>query len=91
MATHIIRTHKQNFNAIKSRIKDFECIDNILDFKAEDTVYFDEWDDELNQLTQRRIEVMITYVLKDNFPGLAPGYGVFSFIFIRSGYIVEWN
>ena len=81
MKHHILKCWPSQFSLIGERRKLFELRINDRDFQEGDSVELVEWDPE-SKYTGRRILCKVGYVLREpsEFPGLIPGYCIWSII-----------
>ena len=79
MKTHELKTVQPHFNNILLGWKTFEIRKNDRDFKNGDTVILKEYDAQNNFFSGRKVTAEIENVITD-FPGLEPGYCIFSLL-----------
>ena len=75
---HRLKTWHDYFNAILNGNKLFECRKNDRDFKVGDTLILQEYIQEEKKYTGVELYTNVTYILKDNFPGISKGYVIMS-------------
>lgn len=63
--THVLKTLKEYFQAVKDGQKDFEYRKNDRNFKKGDRLILKEWNKDKKIYTGREINAAIKYVLKD--------------------------
>lgn len=78
MKTHFLKCWPAYFQAVATGVKNFEVRENDRDFKQDDILKLEEWDDENYSYTGRFVEKKITYVLHGAQFGIMPGYAVLS-------------
>ncbi|MGE1142713.1 DUF3850 domain-containing protein [Bacillus pumilus] len=76
---HNLKINREFFNPVLEQTKTFEIRKNDRGFCVGDTVILNEWDNQTNQYTGRKVKIKITYMTdfeqKNN-------YVVFSFIML---------
>jgi hypothetical protein len=76
--THELKVWPEYYQAIASKMKQFEVRENDRDFKTGDTLILQEWDPDLEKFTGNRADATVDYVLYGGAFGINEGYCVMS-------------
>lgn len=76
MAVHELKTWPVYFDAVKDGSKTFECRQNDRGFKVGDILVLQEYYSHQQSYSGNIITVEVTYILGDEFVGVASGYVV---------------
>jgi hypothetical protein len=74
MKTHELKTWPEFFKAVASGAKTFEVRRDDRDFEVGDSLVLREWNQDKEQYTGRRVERVVTYILRDDPYLLRDGY-----------------
>ncbi|MEK5299030.1 MULTISPECIES: DUF3850 domain-containing protein [Bacillus] len=76
---HNLKINREFFNPVLEQTKTFEIRKNDRGFCVGDTVILNEWDNQTNQYTGRKVKIKITYMTEFEQKN---NYVVFSFIML---------